>query len=208
MYNRWATKQRAEPRAKLAQWQWDQGIPLTVHLQTEAGWQLVEAVPSVGPLAARDLVIPIDLTGLASQQNIKLKLSGGFMFWELDYAAMDFSPNVAVEVKKHPLQRALTEKGKEVLSQLQQADDQYLEQDKPGTSVTLAFGASAPKGAHASRSFFLRTRGYYEHVREYNGMPDMAELYSFRKPGRFIEFSKEKYRKVMQNLNPAVTAKR
>jgi hypothetical protein len=208
MYNRWATKQRDESRAKLSQWQWDQGIPLTVHLQTEAGWQLVEAVPSVGPLAARDLVIPIDLTGLASRKSIKLKLSSGFMFWELDYAAMDFSPNVAVEVKKYPLQRALTEKGKEVVRQLQQADDEYLEQDKPGTSVTLAFGAPARKDAHSIRSFFLRTRGYYEHVREYNGMPDMAELYSFRKPGRFIEFSKEKYREVMKNLNPVVTAKR
>jgi hypothetical protein len=208
LYNRWSAKQRTESPEKLKQWQWDQGIPLAVYLQTPTGWQPAGSLPSVGPLAARDLVVPVDFRLVAGQKEVKLKISGGFMFWELDYAAMDFSPDVPAHAEEYSLQAALTEKGEEMAGRLRQADTRYLEQDKPGTSVELSFEAPAPQTPGMARTFFLRTRGYYEHVREYDGLPDMAELYTFRRPGRFIEFSREKYRETMQNLNPAVTAKR
>jgi hypothetical protein len=208
LYNRWAISQRTETREKLSQWQWDQGIPLSVYLDTPAGWQRVGAVPSVGPLAARDLVIPVNLSQVASRENVKIKLAGGFMFWELDYAAMDFSPNVPVELENYPLQGAFSETGREVSEQLRRADSLYLAQAQPGTFVSLAFRAPAGANAYPKRTFFLQTRGYYEHEREYTGMPDLAELYSFRKPGRFIEFSREKHREVMHNLGPTVTTKR
>jgi hypothetical protein len=41
-------------------------------------------------------------------------------------------------------------------------------------------------------------------VREYEGMPDMVELSQFRKPGRFIEFSREKYQESVEKMNSPV----
>jgi hypothetical protein len=55
---------------------------------------------------------------------------------------------------------------------------------------------------------FLRTKGYYEHVREYEGVPDMVELSEFRKPGRFIEFSKEIYTERLELMNRSPVARR
>jgi hypothetical protein len=56
-------------------------------------------------------------------------------------------------------------------------------------------------------STFLHTKGYYEHVRDYTGTPDVPELISFRKPGRFIEFSKEKYQEVNKQMRLTATAR-
>ena len=51
---------------------------------------------------------------------------------------------------------------------------------------------------------FLRTKGYYEHIRDFPGLPNLPELYGFKKPGRFVEFSKEKYRAATQEITPAL----
>jgi hypothetical protein len=64
-------------------------------------------------------------------------------------------------------------------------------------------GLPVPK-AGTRRTGFLRTKGYYEHIREFEGLPNLPELYAFKKPGRFIEFSKEKYRATIQDMAPAV----
>ena len=205
-YNKWALTQRQVSAEELNQWSVSQSIPLKISVKTAKGWQLVDNIPTVGPLAARDLVVPFALPeGLASEQ-VQLRLETGFMFWELDYAAVDFSPNQPVRLEKCRPWTARDEIGRDQRTNLAQIDGQYLQQLHPGTEATLTYRAAplAPSFPAPRTTVFLHTRGYYEHIRQYEGLPNLPELYSFRQPGRFVEFSREKYQQFYQVNNQAV----
>ena len=199
MYPAWARHEKTLPAEALHRWLREQELPLRVSIDTGHGWRPVENIPMVGPLAARDLVVPLDLVDVAGPQ-VRVRVEAGFMFWELDYAALDTSPAAPTAVAKSSSQAAVDEKGLDQRRSLAAADGQPLQQLRPGTQVTLTFPAgAAPAGTQ--HSAFLRTRGYYEHIRSYEGLPDLPELYAFRKPGRFVEFSKERYREATRQLN-------
>ncbi|SMC00302.1 hypothetical protein SAMN00120144_1732 [Hymenobacter roseosalivarius DSM 11622] len=205
-YNKWALTQKDVPAKELNQWSLDQGIPLKISLKTANGWQLIDNIPTVGPLASRDLVIPFTLPeGLASQP-VQVKVETGFMFWELDYAAVDFSPNQPVRLEKSPPETACDEIGRNQRQVLSKVDTDYLQQLHPGTEVTLTYRATPPAASQPAqhRTAFLHTRGYYEHIRQYEGIPNLPQLYAFRQPGRFIEFSKEKYQESQREMNLAL----
>ena len=57
-YNTWASNQKSKSFEELNSWQKDQGIPLLVSVKTDKGWQQVEAISSVGPLAAKNCWCP------------------------------------------------------------------------------------------------------------------------------------------------------
>lgn len=203
-YNEWALKQKTVPAAKINQWLLDQQLLLKVYVETTHGWQLTETIPTVGPLAARDLLVPLDLTDVAAGP-VRVRLEAGFMFWEVDYAALDCSPELPVTLEKCRPQSALDENGVDQRDNLATDDSLYLQQLRPGMEVTLRYQTKlAAPAAQTQRTVFLRTKGYYEHIRQYEGLPNLPELYAFRKPGRFVEFSKERYHETTRQL--ALTA--
>jgi hypothetical protein len=203
-YNSWAAQQKTQPAERNRQWSLDQSIPLKVYVEAGHGWQLAETIPTIGPLASRDLVVPLDFAANATGQ-VRVKLECGFMFWEVDYAALDCSPNAPVQLDNCRLTSARTERGTDVRAQLAADDAEYLSQPRPGSIVSLTYESRLPQpDAGTCRTAFLRTKGYYEHIRYFKGMPNLPELYAFKKPGRFIEFSKEKYRVTTQQLTPTL----
>ena len=203
-YNTWAAQQKTQPAAINRQWGLDQSIPLKVYVEAGHGWQLAETIPTIGPLAARDLVVPLDFASATTGQ-VRVKLECGFMFWEVDYAALDCSPNAPVQLEKCRLTSATTERGADARAQLAADDALYLSQPRPGVAVSLTYQSALPgPAANSRRTVFLRTKGYYEHIRDFRGLPNLPELYAFRKPGRFVEFSKEKYRAATRELTPAL----
>ena len=91
-------------------------MPLEVSVKTTKGWQKITDITTIGPVATRKVVVPIDLTD--TNVLYEIRLSSGFMFWEIDYAAIDFS-----EDKNFPIETvspfiATDETGKNVLSSL------------------------------------------------------------------------------------------
>ena len=78
------------------QWREDQSLPLSVYVNTGNGWVLQHKVYAVGPLKFQELVLPIDLSGLGDDP-LKIRLETGFMFWELDKVAIDYSDNLHVQ---------------------------------------------------------------------------------------------------------------
>ncbi|KAA3437733.1 hypothetical protein [Rufibacter hautae] len=199
IYNHWAEKQKDVPATDLYKWQREQGIPLLVEVKTARGWQEVERIQSVGPLASRDLVVPIDLTQVTGP-SVQVRLSCGFMFWEVDQAGMDFSPNQDLSLQKVPAATAIEKSGQNIGHLLAASDDSYLKQFSVGDAVELTF--SLPKKAEAqTQTIFLHTRGYYEHLREYTGIPNLISLRDFEKPGHFMQFSRQQYAQLAQENN-------
>jgi hypothetical protein len=188
-YEELVEAQKKEPASKLNAWSREQEIPLSVSLLTPTGWREVDVFNVIGPLASRDLIMPINLDGIDSD-SVQLRLRTGLMFWEIDYAAMDFTNNRTVEIIKIHPDSALDELGKNVLSEVRDADSKYLAQTEVGNVVTLSYPSPNTKG---KRSIFLHSRGYYEYIRNYKNDINWFKVWSFKNKRGFTRFAREQY---------------
>lgn len=176
-------------------------LPLSIYLKKQGAWQLLDHLNAVGPLAARDLVVPIDLTGLNSHK-IELKIETGFMFWDLDYVAMDFTPATAVSTTFIQPQLALDQNQHNWASTLQSADQKFLPQKNTGEFAEISYPIP-PVTPGLTQTVFLHSRGYYELIRTYEGAPQVKELKKFRTPGAFAEFSRAEFFKLQSKTTQA-----
>ena len=205
-YNTWAGQQKAVPAQVHKQWQQEQAIPLLLEVETAHGWETVGEVPPVGPLAGRDLVIPFNLEEIKGDL-VHVRLSGGFMFWELDQAGLDSSEDLPLKVQTVQASSAINRQNWDVRQLLVTDDAQYLKQFTVGEEVLLTY--PVPEiGLNSASSSFLHTKGYYEHIRDFKGAPDILNLMTFRRPGRFIEFSRDRYLQLInsEQLKPLTYA--
>jgi hypothetical protein len=197
-YNRFAEQRKRVLPEKSIQWMLDQGLLLSIYLETGNGWKFLDYFDMVGPLAARDLVMPIDLSDVKSD-NLRIKLTCGQMFWELDYAAMDFTENLPVKIKYLDPTSAVDEKGTDVSKLLKAPDNLYLEQPEVGNEAVITYPEVTVTEGLAYTAF-LHSRGYYEYIRDYKTKPDVAYLKSFSKKGAFNEFSFQHYNKILNGI--------
>jgi hypothetical protein len=196
-YATYAKKQTKKPAAELLKWAQEQHLALTVSLKTKSGWQKVADLNTIGPLAVRQLVVPLDLSNV-SGDNIQVKLSSGFMFWEIDYTAIDFSDDKYFSVQTISPSTATDESGKDVLPVLLKKDNNFLEQPVPGNVVTLEYKCNSIPG-DISRSYILHTRGYYTHTWNFKGSPHIAFLKQLKKPNALPKYSLDEYKKYVAN---------
>ncbi|MDO8896732.1 MAG: hypothetical protein Q7V19_03710 [Bacteroidales bacterium] len=203
-YPKFAQNQHKAPAERMLKWQHDQGIPLSVFVETDNGWEKAGSFFSVGPLASRDLVMPLDLSNVKTE-NVNIRLQCGFMFWEIDYAALDFSDTVDVQISQLSPTSATDEKGNDVTDLLTTTDRNYLYQPDVGNEVVITYAAPAPNEGRA-QTVFLHSRGYYEYIRDYKNKPDLSYLKSFRKEGAFTRFSKNHYNKLVTDKQFIVKA--
>ena len=127
------------------------------------------------------------------------------MFWEIDYAAMDFSEDKHFKVEILSPSIAIDETGKNVLPLLLNKDGIYLEQPVPGNVVTLEYKYK-PISGNENQSYLLHSKGYYTHERDLKGPPKIAFLKQFKKAGAFPLYSLNLY-KTFRNTNMASLAK-
>jgi hypothetical protein len=194
-YATYMQQQKKKTAAELLKWVTDQQIPLTVSIKTSTGWQKITDITTIGPLATREIVVPLDCSAIPGNQ-VEIKLSSGFMFWEIDYAAMDFSPDGQFNIQKLSPQKATDEQNQNVLPLLQKDDEIYLEQPQIGNVVTLVYKASLPVNESQVQSFIMHSKGYYEHIRDFTGKPNIAFLQKFTQAGAFATYGVEMYKKV------------
>ena len=95
---------------------------------------------------------------------------------------------------------AFEKSGQNISHLLVAADKKYLEQFRVGDAVTLAYVLPS-KSQNQDQTLFLHTRGYYEHIRDYKGIPNLMTLREFEKPGRFIRFSRDRYEQLARENN-------
>jgi len=201
-YSAWVQKQNKKSEYEKGKWAFDQGLAMKVYVESNGEWILSDTVDMVGPLSFRDLVVPLDLFRQPGE-TVRVKLSAGFMLWDLDYVAMDYSTDAGMEIKYIHPSTARSNKGEDALAVLKNADIDFLEQKNTGDEVTLTFPVSKGNASGIQHDFILHSRGYYNHVRDYEGTPEMTKLLSFRGEGRFSQFSWEKYDEINQILNVA-----
>ena len=193
-YASYMEQQRSKPLAELLQWTKEQQMPMEVAVKTKQGWKIQTDITTIGPVANRTIVVPVDLP--AGETITAIKLSSGFMFWEIDYAAMDFSTDASFTVEKLSPQKATDELGKDVLSALQNEDGIYLEQPSIGNAATMVYKTGMVKDQSKTQTYILHAKGYYEHVRDFKNKPDLIFLNQFKKPNAFPVYGIKLYNKI------------
>ncbi len=198
-YPTWIKKQSKEPSANLEKWMDEQHIPLTISVNTPQGWKIVKKLKTIGPLLNRELIIPLSVP---ADEQTEIKLSCGYLFWEVDYASIDFSDDEPFTTTRLKPFEAINELNVDVLPEILQPDRKFLNQPNSGDATILKYKVKkTPDGK--TQTFFLHSSGYYEHVRNYKGTPKTAFLKSFKKPGAFPAFSKRRFSETWKTLASA-----
>jgi hypothetical protein len=186
----WNGKMSQAPREKLEQWFRDQNLPLIVEVKGTEGWKEAAALSLPGPMAARDFLVPLNLPAAATD-TLAVRLRCGFLFWEIDYAAMDYSADQAVDLLPVQALKAADQDGRDLRGPLAAEDGVRYDQPRVGDAAELVFAVpEAPAGR--AQSAFLFSRGYYDILRKPEGRPRMAALKRFREPGALSRFSAER----------------
>lgn len=178
-------------------WRTDQSLPLSVYLETEEGWQLQQQIPAVGPMAYRDIAVPLKINQRV-EGPVRIRLETGFMFWELDRVALDLSEELPLKLQTIYPKMALDQNARDVSDLLMYRDGEYLTQAEVGNTVTVIY--KSPPMQDKNRSVFLKNTGYYTYIRDYDGIPDFTELKKFREPGHFTRFAENEYNRILEVL--------
>lgn len=190
-YDHWMKRQSELPPKERKQIITDNHSHLAVYIKDQGEWKSVQNIPTIGPLAKRDFVIPLTLSD-ASSSTIEIKIETGFMFWDLDKVNMDFSEDRPIDlIEIYPAQIHSSD-GHNWSEALMYDDDRYLAQETIGDQVELKYEIP-PTSKGKTQSFFLHTKGYYELIREFDGPPQLLELNKFKDPSYFRTFSREEY---------------
>ena len=195
-YNKWMKEEQKKPVSELNKWSKEQHIPLSISVKTADGWKEINEITTIGPLLNREVVIPLDLP---ANDYAEVKISTGYMFWELDYAGIDYSNDDNFSVKEISPYEAVNEKGVNVLPELASADKKFLIQPAVGDYAIVKYKVVSPE-AGMEQTFFLHSSGYYDHPRYPSGSPKVAFLKSFEKPGAMSAFSKQKFLEAWNNV--------
>lgn len=190
-YDCWVKKQETIPDKQMKSWQIDQKIPLLVYMEKKGKWKFIDYYNIVGPMAAREDVLPLDLTDFKGD-TIKIKLEFGFMFWEVDYAGLDFSLNVPVTQRTALFESAIDNRETDVKKLLESPDLLYYSQPEIGDEVNMKF--SIPPRTRADQTLILHSKGHYKILLDAMGEQQVKYLLPFRKKGRFPEYSGELFR--------------
>ncbi len=204
-YETYLKGQSKKPKEALQKWIDEQQLPLTVSLHTKEGWKKITALATIGPLANRSVVVPIDLADIGN--DVEVSLSSGFLFWEIDYAGLDFSDDEAFAVKKLSPLSATDETGKDVLPLLKKEDGLSLEQPQIGNATTISYQTPPLTDATKTQTFILHTKGWYQHVRNFTNSPNAAFLKQFLMPNAFPVYGKELYKQIQMESLRLMAAK-
>lgn len=186
-YQSWYARQSAAGDQN-PDWSGKQGIPLSVYLKRDGKWQYVDSYAIVGPIADRDIVMPLDLSGITGDK-LEIRLECGAFFWDIDYAALDSTPQKQVKESILPLRSAIDNTGKDVRDILMADDDRYYTQNM-GDHAYLEYDVP-PLQTGMERTLILHSKGHYQKLRDPQGKPNIAKLSKFRQAGALGSFSRE-----------------
>lgn len=198
-YDEWVKRRNKRSREDLMQWSLDQGIPLAVYLETDAGLKFIDYYNVPGPARYKKDVLQLDLSGV-SGDKVTVKLVSGVLFWDLDFVGMDFTGDTEMAKTVVSVESAADETGKEISQLLRYDDDRYLVQPDLNNEARLTFTVPPPS-AGLERTVVLHSKGNYEPIRTAKGKPDLEMLKGLLEPGAFIGFSKDHFLKFYAGLN-------
>jgi hypothetical protein len=187
-YDCWVDKQQTVSPLKMKTWMLEQNIPLSLYVEKNGKWKFVDYYNIVGPMALKEDILSFDISEIKTDK-LRVKLEYGNLFWEVDYAAVDYSVNVPVKQRIAQLGSAIDNKDTDVKNLLAAPDLLYYVQPEIGDAVNMSF--TLPDQTDSERTLILHSQGHYRILLNLSGEQQKKELLTFMKKGRFPEFSNE-----------------
>jgi hypothetical protein len=192
-----AKKDMADPQ-EMVKWQLEQSLPMIVSVKKGKDWNYLDYFSTPGNTAPRDMIMNLDLSEFVNEDHVRVRLQTAFMFWDLDYAGMDFSQPAEYQSAFLSAKKMMKSDGRSQEHLLQGKDALYTHM-LPKEDLELEFEVQSPKQSNDESSYFLVGGGYYHYQKNYEGKPNMSELSAFLKEGAFDHFSRKKFEE-WQNL--------
>lgn len=189
-YDDWVKKNRKKPAENMLSDIKKLGLPLVVSVKTNSGWEEIDVIYMMGSPVVNTIAVDID-PKFITQQELEIRLSTGFMFWNIDEAVI--ATNVNSDLVIHRISpEVLSGDRIETEKDLSSDDSNYMVHHN-GDSVSIRFG-SLPVSKDLQRSFILHSKGYYVSNKEYSGTPQLSALKSIDQPGGLSILSNIMYR--------------
>lgn len=197
-YEAWRNQKDTSNPKEMEQWQKEQALPLMVYINKSGKWEPVDYFPHTGNTATRDMIMELDVSDIKNDQ-IKIKLESAFQFWDLDYAAIDFSANEETTATFINASSVIKTGMGDQKVLLKEKDDQYcqLQRDE---ELNLVFSLA---GNARTDSYFLVSTGYYHNTQRYDNIPDLKTLNSFKSKRSFDVYSRLQFTAIEQSLSQA-----
>jgi hypothetical protein len=160
---------------------------LLVKIFENGAWRTVDHVWEVGPAAAREVAVPLELARVQGNL-VKVRLESSVGLWRVDRVGMDMGPVRAVTGQELSASTVLDTSGQEHAETLSRMDRRYVEMP---WDAELRAAFSAPPIAHGRRrSLFVKASGWYRiHADDRApGRPDLVQRMMVE-PGAYGRFA-------------------
>jgi hypothetical protein len=193
----WVRKNQRKTRDEMLASMKAQGITLTVSIKTGNSWKDIDVINLIGDAAFNKIVVPIAKDYIEGS-TVEIRLQSGFMFWQLDYLAMDNTPEHELQIEYPKM--SIINNEKNVNQALFESDDNsYLEHISLSDTTYIEF-----KGLLTDRNFertiILKSKGYYLRDDKMEGSFKLSELRKFKEPASLSRYSEQLYEQYFPGL--------
>jgi len=195
-YADWVKKNHERSKEEAIESVRSTGISLEVSLKIDGKWTALDYIDLIGEVSYNTVVIPVD-THLLTESEIEIRLKCGYMFWDVDFIGMDFSPQEIIDIQY--IKPSIAKGFRDFNAELAHDDDQYMQHDPNSEDTYIKFD-SLPVPNGESRSLFLHSKGYYLSLDIIEGKTNWSKLKMLTAPGGFSKFSKELHSKYINNV--------
>ena len=178
-------------------WARSQGVPLAVEMKEKGKWKNVGFIDLIGEINYHTLVLPIELVG--DGNPVELRLRSGFMFWEVDYVAMDLDNQLVTDYETLKPAKAIGQEGTDFMESLSYADGEYMHHLNTGDYTEVTYGPIAEVPGK-DRTLILHSKGYYQSNFNLTGSPQMSKLLKYRKDGELSRQSMQLYDDYLKSI--------
>jgi len=190
-----AQKDKADPE-KLMQCELDQSLPLRVSVKVGNDWKPAGYFLTPGNSVTREMIMNVDLAGCKNETHVEIKLETAYMFWELDYAGMDFSKNLPYQTSDNRPLAIVKKNGPSQISESVQDNITLTDQDV----LSIDYIAKKPADDNLTTSLFLAGTGYYHDNSRFEGRARLETLSLFSHKGGFDTFSRQTFDELMTTI--------
>jgi hypothetical protein len=162
------------------------GITLKVEVLDKGKWKTIDQINLVGEAKFEKIAVKIPENYLKNKE-LTVRLKSGFQFWEVNYLALAEKDSKKIEVEEYDVQIVSDAKKSEALAF---DDKNYLIHQEGEAPIKINFSGLK---TNSERTLYLKSKGYYKTVQNFEGKPQWNQLLSINKQGGLSHFSKAKF---------------
>jgi hypothetical protein len=187
-FQKWVKSNTKKSKQKLEKNIEKAGINLTIEVFDNGKWNPIEKLNLIGEAKFEKVAIEIPVKFL-KKEELKVRLKSGFQFWEINslvLAEKDIKDFKIEEIEA----RIINETTKIKSESLSKDDTNYLIHKAGEEAIKLNFSGIKTR---TERTLYLKSKGYYKTIQNYDGNPNWNKLLAINKKGGLSNYSKEKF---------------